>query len=216
VPVQGFLANRSEFREVYRNSVRRAKIAATRAVCEWFAPVNWVDLTVLVMLVLFGLRGFFRGFFREIFSLAGLIIGFMAAVAYERPAAGFIANYWNTSPLLLKGAAFIAIFFSVYFLLNLTGWLLHRSEKLLFMKTLNRTGGVAIGMGKGTALVAMAVFLLSSSSLLPQPTREKFAGSYLVTPLSRLAENLIRIGKEKVFAGDGAGQSSTSNGAFRL
>lgn len=178
--------------------------------------MNWVDFTVLVILALFGLRGFFRGFFREVFSLIGLVVGFIVAAAYERPAAAFISTYWNTSPLLLKGAAFIAIFFSVYFLLNLIGWLLHRSEKLLFMKALNRTGGIAIGMGKGTALAALAVFLLSSSALLPQPTREKFAGSYLVTPLSRLAENLIRIGKEKVFAGDGAGQSSTSNGAFRL
>ena len=178
--------------------------------------MNWVDLTVLIILALFGLRGFFRGFFREVFSLVGLVVGFMVAAAYERPAAAFIASYWNTSPLLLKGAAFIAIFFSVYFLLNLAGWLLHRSEKLLFMKTLNRTGGIAIGMGKGTALAALGVFFLSSSSLLPQPTREKFAGSYLVTPLSRLAENLIRIGKEKVFVGDGAGQSSTSKGAFRL
>ena len=137
----------------------------------------------------------------------------MAAAAYERPAAALIATYWKTSPLLLKGAAFIAIFFSVYFLLNLTGWLLHRSEKLLFMKTLNRTGGIAIGVGKGTALVALAVFLLSSSSLLPQPTREKFTGSYLVTPLSRLAENLIRLGKETIFAGDSSIRSSTSTGS---
>jgi uncharacterized membrane protein required for colicin V production len=195
--------------------VRRAKIEAARAFFEWFPPVNWVDLTVLVILALFGLRGFFRGFFREAFSLVGLVVGFMVAAAYERPAAAFIATYWSISPLILKGATFIGIFFSVYFLLNLIGWLLHRSEKLLFMKALNRTGGIAIGMGKGTALAALAVFLLGSSSLLPQPTREKFAGSYLVTPLSRLAESLIRLGKEKVFAGDGSSPSSTSN-AFRL
>jgi membrane protein required for colicin V production len=196
--------------------VRRPCNDAARAFCEWFPPVNWVDLTLLAILLLFGLRGFFRGFFRELFSLVGLIMGFMVAVAYERQVAAFFATHWNASPLLLKGAAFVAVFFSVYFLLNLMGWMLHRSEKLLFMKTLNRTGGIAIGMGKGTALAALAVFLLSASSLLPQPTREKFAGSYLVTPLSRLAENLIRIGKEKVFAGDGAGDSSTPNRAYRL
>lgn len=186
-----------------------------RAVCKWFPPVNWVDFTVLFILALFGLRGFFRGFFREVLSLVGLVVGFMVAATYERPAAAYLASYWNASPLFLKGAAFIAIFFSVYFLLNLIGWLLHRSEKLLFMKTLNRTGGIAIGMGKGAALAALTVFLLSSSSLLPQPTQEKFDGSYLATPLSRLAENLIRLGKERVFAGDSSSPSSTSNG-FRL
>ena len=170
--------------------------------------MNWVDLIVLIVLALFALRGFCRGLFREIFSVAGLVAGFMLAVAYERPASAFIASYWQMSPLVLKGVVFIAIFFSVYFLLSLMGWVLHRSEKLLFLKTLNRAGGIAIGMGKGIAVAALAVFFLSSSSWLPQPTREKFVGAYLVSPLSRLAENLIRIGKERIFADQGIQQNS--------
>jgi uncharacterized membrane protein required for colicin V production len=141
-----------------------------------------------------------------------LIAGFMVAAAYERPLAMLFASFWHASPLLLKGAAFLAIFFSVYFLLSLLGWFLHRSERLLFMKVFNRTGGIAIGVGKGTALAALAVFLLASSSLLPQPTREEFAGSYLVSPLSSLAERLIRFGKEKVFASEGPLQNSPASG----
>ncbi|HVO95399.1 MAG TPA: CvpA family protein [Terriglobales bacterium] len=178
---------------------------------QWFSPVNWVDLSVLTVLVLFGLRGFFRGFFREIFSLAGMVAGFMLAVAYERPVSAWIAYYWHLSPLFLKGVAFIAIFFSVYFLLSLFGWLLHRSEKLLFLKMLNRVGGIVIGAGKGTAVVAIAVFLLSTSSWLPQPTREGFVGAYLVSPLSWLAENLIRIGKERILADQSAGENPTTS-----
>jgi membrane protein required for colicin V production len=173
--------------------------------------VNWVDLIVLIVLALFALRGFFRGFFREIFSLAGLVVGFMLAVAFERPASAFIATYWQMSPLVLKGIAFVTIFFSVYFLLSLMGWLLHRSEKLLFLKTLNRAGGIAIGMGKGVAVAALLVFLLSSSSWLPQPTREKFIGAYSVPPLSRLADNLIRLGKEKMFADKDVSENSAAS-----
>jgi membrane protein required for colicin V production len=173
--------------------------------------VNWVDLIVLIVLALFALRGFFRGFFREIFSVAGLVAGFMLAVAYEQAASAVIASYWQMSPLVLKGIAFVAIFFSVYFLLSLLGWLLHRSEKLLFLKTLNRAGGIAIGVGKGVAVAALAVFLLSSSSWLPQPTREKFVGAYSVSPLSRLAESLIRIGKEKIFADKDVSENSAAS-----
>ena len=90
--------------------------------------VNWVDLILLGVFALFGLRGFFRGFFREFFSLAGLFAGFMIAVAYDQEIAAFISRYWKMSPLLLKGVSFVAVFFVVYFLLNLAGWLLHRSE----------------------------------------------------------------------------------------
>jgi membrane protein required for colicin V production len=177
--------------------------------------VNWVDLILLCVFALFGLRGFFRGFFREIFSLVALVAGFMVAVAYDQEIAVFVSHYWRMSPLLLKGISFVALFFIVYFLLNLAGWLLHRSEKLLFLKTLNRTGGIALGLGKGAALAAMAIFLLSSTALLPQPTRANVDSSYLAGPLSKLGAGLIRFGKEKVFAGDDL-EERTSPGSTRL
>lgn len=134
----------------------------------------------------------------------------MVAVAYDRQVADLAAMYWKLSPLVLKGGAFIAIFFVVYFLFSLAGWLLHRSEKLLFLQTINRTGGVAIGMGKGAALTALAIFFLSSAAWLPEPARENIAGSYFISPLSQLGERLIRMGKEKIFSDDGAVELPTS------
>lgn len=166
--------------------------------------MNWADLIVIAILALFGLRGFFRGLFREVFSLAGLLCGFMLAVAYDRQVADLAAAYWKFSPLVLKGGAFIAIFFVVYFLFSLAGWLLHRSEKLLFLQTVNRTCGIAIGMGKGAALTALAIFFLSSAAWLPQPARENIAGSYFISPLSQLGERLIRLGKDNFFSVGGA------------
>lgn len=167
-----------------------------------FSPVNWVDLILLGLFALFGLRGYFRGFFRELFSLVGLVAGFMVAVAYDQEIAALFPAHWRVSPFLQKGVAFVSIFFIVYFALNLIGWLLHRSEKLLFLKALNRTGGIALGLGKGAALCALAVFLLNSNSLLSQPARENFAGSYLVRPLAKFGQDLFRFGKEKIFPGD--------------
>ena len=180
-----------------------------------FPPVNWVDLILLGVLALFGFRGFFRGFFRECFSLIGLVAGFMVAVAYDQDIAALVSKQWRMSPLLLKGISFVTLFFVVYFLLNLAGWLLHRSEKLLFLKTLNRTGGIALGLGKGAALTALAIFLLNSTSSLPPPARDNFASSYLVEPLSKLGGGLVHWGKEKVFASEGS-QPSSSSGATQL
>jgi hypothetical protein len=42
--------------------------------------------------------------------------------------------------------------------------------------------------------------------------RERFAASYLVAPLSHLAENLVRIGKEKFFSDEGSAQVPAPNG----
>ena len=177
--------------------------------------MNWIDLILVSVLALFGLRGFFRGFFREVFSLAGLIIGFMLAAALLPPAAAYAAEWWKLPPLILKGSVFVIIFFSVYFLFNLAGWLLHRSESLLFLKTLNRAGGIAVGLGKGAAITALAVFFLVNASWLPKARQGNLQSSYLVSPLSHLAEGLIRFGKERIlFSADV--EHASSGGARRL
>jgi membrane protein required for colicin V production len=171
--------------------------------------VNWIDPVLIVVVAFFGLRGFFRGLFREIFSIAGLIAGFLLAVTYARPVASSAEAIWQISPLVLKGSAFIAIFFVVYFLMSTAGWLLHRSERLLFLKTLNRAGGIAIGVGKGAALAALLVFFLGQTSWLPRPARDNFDGSYLVSPLSYLAESLIRLSKASIFFGESPQHTSS-------
>ena len=182
-------------RQVYFNSA----FMLSASWSEWFPPVNWIDLSVLFILVLFGLRGYFRGLFREVFSLAGLVLGFMIAVHYNDAAAALVKTYWATSPLLLKGVAFVAAFFLVYFILNLFGWLLHRSEKRLLLHKVNRVGGVAVGVGKGAAIIGLIAVLFSSASWMPHSTRDKLDGAYLISPLSRLGEGLFRFGRENLF-----------------
>jgi len=160
--------------------------------------VNWIDLILLTILALFGLRGYFRGVFREVFSLVGLIAGFMAAVDYREPLATLAASYWDLTPLFLKGAAFVAIFFAVYFAFNVVGSWLHRWERLLFLQTFNRVGGIAVGIGKGATMAALLLFFVGSASWLPNATRDRLDESYLNLPLSQLAEGIVRLGKDKL------------------
>ena len=160
--------------------------------------VNTFDIIVLSFLFLFALRGFFKGFVREILSLAGLMVGFMIAARYNQALAMLSQEYWETSPFVLKGASFVAIFFAVYFCFNLLGWFFHHSERFLFLQTLNRAGGIVIGIGKGAAVMALIVYLMSSASWIPASASEKIKTSVLVPSLSRLAELIIRIGKERI------------------
>ena len=163
---------------------------------------SWIDLTVIAVLSLFGLRGYFRGLFREVLSLTGLVVAFLVASRYSAAVADWGATYWKISPFLIKGLAFVALFFVVYFVFNLAGWLLHRSEKLLFLKTVNRVGGIAIGLGKGTALTALLVLFVTSASWLPESTRRNIDHALLVGPLTQLGGGIMRIGKERIFTSE--------------
>jgi len=170
--------------------------------------MNWIDLTLLVVLLLFGLRGYFRGLFREVFSLLGLFAGLVGAVRYAESLAALVGTYWNAAPFILKGAGFVICFFVIYVLFNLTGWLLHRSAKALFLQTVNRFGGVVLGLGKGAALSALMVFTVTSTALVPPSAREKLDQAYLVSPLASLADTLIRFGKAKIFIKPGQARTT--------
>ncbi len=169
-------------------------------------------MTLVVALALFGLRGYFRGLFREVLSLAGLAVGLVVAGRNYEIVAAYVETYWKISPLILKGAAYIGIFFVVYFLFSLIGWLLHRSEKLLFLQTLNRIGGIAVGIGKGAALAALILFFAATATWLPHGARDKISGALLATPLSWVAEEIIRAGKETMFPKPGGAAQISASG----
>lgn len=164
--------------------------------------MNIVDPILLVVLSLFALRGYFKGLFRESFSLLGLVVGFMVAVRYDEPVAALWAESWKASLIVLKLVAFAGLFFAVYFLFSLIGWVLHRSAKVLFLQGINRVGGVLLGAGKGAAILALAVFFLISSPFVSQQARQKADRSYLVPPLHFIGAELIRVGKSSILPRD--------------
>ena len=172
--------------------------------------MNWIDVILASVLALFGLRGFFRGFFREVFSLLGLIAGFILATEWAQPATKYAAMWWNLPPLFLEGCAFVAIFFVAYFTFSLIGWLLHRSQSLLFIKSLNRAGGLLVGLGKGAAVLAFVVFFLVHAGSVSAAKTESPGASYLLPPLSRFAEGIIRIGKQQILTRLNWGEAAPS------
>jgi membrane protein required for colicin V production len=157
--------------------------------------VNIVDPILLVLLALFALRGYFKGFFREAFSLLGLFAGVMVSVRYEQSVADLWAQSWKFSFIFLRAATFVALFFLTYFSLNLIGWLLHRSASLLFLQGVNRIGGIVLGAGKGVAIMALAVFFLTSTPLISRKAKENIGRSHFVPAFNQLAAELVQWSK---------------------
>lgn len=156
--------------------------------------MNIVDIILLALLSLFALRGYFKGLFRESFSLMGFFIGLIAAVRYDEQVAVLWANSWDISPLMLKVLSFVGLFFVVYFTFSLAGWLLHRSAPYFFLGGMNRVGGIVLGIGKGTAILALAIFFLISFPWMPEKTKQTMQDSYLAVPLYQFGQGLVRIG----------------------
>ncbi len=151
--------------------------------------MNRIDLVLAIVLALFALRGFWRGFSREFFGFIGLIGGLVVAAATYAVAAQHLppAVPERTRPIV----AFAAVFFAVDLGANIVGALLHRLLGIIFLSPVNRLAGGVFGAIKGAALIAIALLLV----LAYAPSRaveDELASSTIARPLLAFAEDVGR------------------------
>ncbi len=124
-------------------------------------PLDWLIATLLLYSAI---RAAINGFFREAFTLAGLLIGFPLACWYYRDGAHFLAGL-ITSPALAQFAAFLLILAAVTVAASLLGRLFRRGARTVGLGIADRIGGALFGLLRG-AMIATA-FLLALIAFLP-------------------------------------------------
>lgn len=127
------------------------------------------DLCMVLLVVFFAVKGLFRGFSGEVFSLAGIIGGIYFGLAYADPADAVLRGYFPAlSPSLSRIIAIAVIFFVVCVVCALAGKLFRALLSLVSLSTLDRLCGFLLGVVKGAAIVVLIVVLLTRiQSFLP-------------------------------------------------
>lgn len=164
-------------------------------------PLDWLLAILLVYSVM---RAALNGFFREAFSLGGMVVGFLLACWYYRPLAPHLSGL-ITSPALALFAAFLLILGLTMVLAHLLAAIFRRGAKTVGLGFLDRVGGALFGLLRGvllgTALLtAFTAFLpvtpwTTNSLLAPYFLRAAHAVSF-VMPIdlkTRLHEGVERI-----------------------
>jgi membrane protein required for colicin V production len=124
-------------------------------------PLDWL----LVVLLLYStVRAAMRGFVREAFALAGLILGFLFACWYYGPVALFLRGLINSQPLA-QFCAFLLIVAAVMIVATLLGAIIRRTASAIGLSALDRLGGALFGFARG--LVLGAAILLAITAFLP-------------------------------------------------
>lgn len=122
--------------------------------------MNWIDVLIVVVVMLFALSGWRRGFILGLFDLIGLVLGLIAAF--------FLSSYVTRALEGLgigAGFAGIVAFILVFIAVDMLFWLLMRKllrripEPVLRSKV-NRGFGVLLGAAKGVLICTLAILLL--------------------------------------------------------
>lgn len=124
--------------------------------------MNLLDLGLIVILFLAGLRGYYRGLLQEISVVVGLVVGLVFAAHYYLKLARLMAP-WIHTPLYSRILSFLIILIVVYWLIRLAGNLLQRFLSVAFLGSLDRLLGGAFGVLKGAVVLGFLLTVITIS-----------------------------------------------------
>ncbi len=122
--------------------------------------MNSLDIIILCIIAFFAVFSFFRGFFREAFALAGIVLGIVAANNYYS-ALGKRLSEVITNTHTANTVAYVVIFLFVTLVMVMAGRLFGRFAKFVLLKWIDRLLGLAFGLAKGLIVVSILVMALS-------------------------------------------------------
>ena len=165
--------------------------------------MNILDYIILGLIAFFVVKGIFRGFFREISSLAGIIFGIWIGNHYYLQMANLLKAYIPLEKSLSL-ISFLLLFIMVVIVFNLSGMLLHHFFKKLFIAWVDRGLGFGLALIKGIIisylLIVLLIFFIPSKS--PLIAKSTTARMVIVTyqSMSRLiSPDLYKTWKKKIF-----------------
>ncbi|AGA32898.1 Colicin V production protein [Thioalkalivibrio nitratireducens DSM 14787] len=149
--------------------------------------MNWIDLVFVALIVVSGLISLYRGFVREIFSLATWVVAIWVGIRFAGDLAVLLPEAVHDTTLRL-GIAFAALFILVLIVGGIAGVLAMRLVRGSGLTGTDRSLGVVFGLLRGVLIVALLVFLASLTLVPEEPWWQQ---SRLVPEFERLVAWLV-------------------------
>jgi membrane protein required for colicin V production len=150
-------------------------------------PINGLDIAFFVIVFFFFVRGIFRGFLKEVVSIAGLGVGFIVARSYYPLVADALQPFVQNASFRMA-LGFMILFLAVSLLISLLGLIL---DKLITVSVGNVTNGLlGAVVGTAKAIILTAVLLMVVTAFIRPDT--PFFKESLVWPYLKFISNSVK------------------------
>ncbi len=152
--------------------------------------MSLVDIAIIVVLLISTLIGLFRGFIREILSLASWLVALYVAWTFAKLGAEYLTPYISQPPLRVV-ASFAAIFIVVLIVASIISYILYRLFSIAGISGLDRSLGTLFGAGRGIIVVAILILAAVYMDFATQPWwRDSILVNYF-TPVTEFMLSLM-------------------------
>ena len=142
--------------------------------------MSWLDYAILAVLAVSVAWGVWRGFFREVISLAGWVLAFLAANAVAGPLGDALPTSIS-SPEVRVLVAFLIVFIFTLSIATVAGMLLSRLLKAAGLGGLDRTLGGLFGLARGVVIL-LALAIAAGLTMAPRhPLWKESVGAGMLT-----------------------------------
>ena len=120
--------------------------------------MNWLDITIIVILIVFTAAGIARGFVRQVFSIAALAGGLVIGLIFFDVAGEIILRQdFIENRSIANVAGFLILFLVGYIVIQTLGWFTAKLIGTLKLSWLDRAAGGGLGIIFGVLLVFVII-----------------------------------------------------------
>ncbi len=152
--------------------------------------MNLIDVIILSVLCFFAVKGLVRGLVNEASSLAGLLLGGWLAYRFHPLLAVPIKNALHLPAHLSSFLAFIIILLVTGICAHIIGNVITAALRLVMLGSLNRLGGLLIGIAEGGLLLCLALSI-AVSGYMPEQIRRKIRTSESANLLAKTGDRFL-------------------------
>ena len=156
--------------------------------------MNWIDITIVVILILSMVMGFINGLVKEVASLAALILGIWGAIKFSSFTAAKLYDYFDMTGQYVGVIAFIITFALIVVIIHFIGIVADKIVNAVSLGFVNRILGIVFGLLKSVLIMSVFFVVLNvindKRSFLPKETIEQ---SIFFNPISDIAPVIFPI-----------------------
>ncbi len=124
----------------------------------------WFDVALIVIIVLFGLFGFWFGVVQMFGSLLGMVLSIFLASRFYEPLAVWLSQLTAWSGNFPRVVMFVIAFVVINRLIGFVFWIVTKALNLItrlpFLNSLNRILGLGLGVLEGALTVGVALYFI--------------------------------------------------------
>lgn len=157
--------------------------------------MNLLDIVVLALVALLGLKGLVRGLIKEVFGLVSIVGGVFFASRFAEE----LGSYIHTTFFPIENAGvqslvgFVILFALLWAGIQLVGTILAKMVKISGLGFLDRLGGMAVGSAKIFLVFSIIAYGFGSVGFIQDMLKERLSDSMMYPVLYHTGSYIVSI-----------------------